>query len=73
MNFSRHPEKHKNIPSYSIKKPDWLKKNFINKNIKLGANFNTLNIKEPLYNKILNSINFNNLPSAVIKFYEIWN
>lgn len=47
------------------KKPNWLKKNFLNKDIKLGVNYNSLNIKEPLYNKILNSINFNSLPSML--------
>ena len=47
------------------KKQYWLNKIFLKNNIKLGANFNNLNIKEPLFNKILNSINFNNLPSML--------
>ena len=46
MNFSRHPEKHKNIPSYSIKKPDWLK-------VKAPSSDNWKNIKKLMNSKSL--------------------
>ena len=46
MNSSRHPEKHKNIPSYSIKKPDWLK-------VKAPSSDNWKNIKKLMNSKSL--------------------